>query len=565
MAGLTAAWELSRPGWRDRFDSITVYQRGWVLGGKGASTRDDQGRILEHGLHVWLGYYDNAFRVVRECYAELDRPRTDPACPIQTWRDAFEPAPEVGVFEHGARGAVPWVARFGTNDLVPGEPAPEPDLAALVRRGAGLAADLVRSARDRPGARIDTAVDLVTTVLRGMAADELLRGSDGFAAVDHLDFRDWLSAHGAAPGTVDGGLVRGMYDLVFGYRGADRSRPAFSAGLGVFLAVRMFLDYKGAIFWKMTAGMGDVVFAPLHQALVGRGVEVRYFHRLEGLRTSADGQRLTAVELVSEVDDHLAVSHQPLERWNGLPCFPSRLRSTNGAAGGERIVLRQGEDVDEVVLAVGLGALPEVAADIVERQPRWQAMVAQVGTVATRSVQLWLRDDEPKLGWPAAGATMSGLDAPFDTCASMTHLLPAEGWPADRHPGALAYLCSAHHEDGPDVRTAVDGFLGDWSGTLWPGGAPTGLDDDGVLAHHTSTNTDPSDRYVQSRPGSGRHRLRADGSGVRHLVLAGDWIDCGLNAGCIEAATIAGIQAAAAIEGRPLTDRVLGPLTWDAA
>ena len=32
------------------------------------------GRIEEHGLHLWLGYYENAFRLLRECYAELDRP-----------------------------------------------------------------------------------------------------------------------------------------------------------------------------------------------------------------------------------------------------------------------------------------------------------------------------------------------------------------------------------------------------------------------------------------------------------------------------------------------------------
>ena len=50
MAGLSAAWRLSEPGWRNRFQSITVYQRGWRLGGKGASSRGDHGRIEEHGL-----------------------------------------------------------------------------------------------------------------------------------------------------------------------------------------------------------------------------------------------------------------------------------------------------------------------------------------------------------------------------------------------------------------------------------------------------------------------------------------------------------------------------------
>ena len=74
MAGLSAAWRLSEPGWRDRFESITVYQRGWRLGGKGASSRGTNGRIEEHGLHIWLGSYENAFGLLRECYAELDRP-----------------------------------------------------------------------------------------------------------------------------------------------------------------------------------------------------------------------------------------------------------------------------------------------------------------------------------------------------------------------------------------------------------------------------------------------------------------------------------------------------------
>ena len=43
MAGLAAALRLSEPGWRERFSSITVYQRGARLGGKGASSRN---RIL---------------------------------------------------------------------------------------------------------------------------------------------------------------------------------------------------------------------------------------------------------------------------------------------------------------------------------------------------------------------------------------------------------------------------------------------------------------------------------------------------------------------------------------
>ena len=73
MGALTTAFELSEGDWTDRFERITVYQRGWRLGGKGASSRGAHGRIEEHGLHVLLGYYDQTFDVMRRCYEELDR------------------------------------------------------------------------------------------------------------------------------------------------------------------------------------------------------------------------------------------------------------------------------------------------------------------------------------------------------------------------------------------------------------------------------------------------------------------------------------------------------------
>src|SRR5262245_45839721 len=87
-AAMATAFELSRPEHRGRYE-VTVYQLGWRLGGKGASGRGPAGRIEEHGLHVWMGFYENAFRLMRECYEELGRdPKT---CLIATWQDAFTP------------------------------------------------------------------------------------------------------------------------------------------------------------------------------------------------------------------------------------------------------------------------------------------------------------------------------------------------------------------------------------------------------------------------------------------------------------------------------------------
>lgn len=96
MASLSAVFALtSQPDWSSRYE-ITVYQLGWRLGGKGASGRNLRSfgqfapdyRIEEHGVHVWFGFYENAFQVIQRCYRELDRPIGQP---LATWQEAFKP------------------------------------------------------------------------------------------------------------------------------------------------------------------------------------------------------------------------------------------------------------------------------------------------------------------------------------------------------------------------------------------------------------------------------------------------------------------------------------------
>src|ERR1700681_947062 len=80
IGAMTAAFALTdQPGWQDRYE-ITVYQMGWRLGGKCASGRNQEygERIEEHGLHIWLGFYENSFRMMRKCYQEWGRPPESP-------------------------------------------------------------------------------------------------------------------------------------------------------------------------------------------------------------------------------------------------------------------------------------------------------------------------------------------------------------------------------------------------------------------------------------------------------------------------------------------------------
>lgn len=122
VGSLVTAWELtSTPELRDNYD-ITLYQMGWRLGGKGATGRNmdpDKGkRIEEHGLHVWLGFYDNAFQTIQDVYAEVQAKGLSPGNPLPNWDDAFKPQSftPVGVGD----GSV-WLPVFWpTNHRTPG-------------------------------------------------------------------------------------------------------------------------------------------------------------------------------------------------------------------------------------------------------------------------------------------------------------------------------------------------------------------------------------------------------------------------------------------------------------
>jgi uncharacterized protein with NAD-binding domain and iron-sulfur cluster len=131
IASLSTALELTDdPDWSSRFE-ITVYQMGWRLGGKGASSRNHEvaDRVEEHGLHVWFGCYDNSFRLLRACYEELDRPE---GSPLATIEDAFTPCDETPYFELVDGEWTVWPMWFPPNPERPGTGGPTPSVWAYL-------------------------------------------------------------------------------------------------------------------------------------------------------------------------------------------------------------------------------------------------------------------------------------------------------------------------------------------------------------------------------------------------------------------------------------------------
>jgi len=128
VGAMSAAFGLTEaPNWQERYD-ITVYQLGWRLGGKGASGRNPARgeRIEEHGLHIWFGFYDNAFRIMQTAYERCHALGLTPGSPFRDWTDAFKPHNLLTAMENVEGEWRPWPIRYSVELSSPGHGITEP-------------------------------------------------------------------------------------------------------------------------------------------------------------------------------------------------------------------------------------------------------------------------------------------------------------------------------------------------------------------------------------------------------------------------------------------------------
>jgi len=123
LGSLTAAyWLTEKKGWEDEYE-ITLYQRGWRLGGKGASGRAVRSkyghRIEEHGPHIWYGFYENAFKTLRRVYEQLSQTDSEVRT-LASWTEAFARRSLWTVQDEVDGQQVHWPVLFPTNSAEPG-------------------------------------------------------------------------------------------------------------------------------------------------------------------------------------------------------------------------------------------------------------------------------------------------------------------------------------------------------------------------------------------------------------------------------------------------------------
>jgi uncharacterized protein with NAD-binding domain and iron-sulfur cluster len=580
--GVATAWALSRSAaLRERFE-VTLVQPGWRLGGKGATGRDPaRGHaILEHGLHLWLGFYHQAFTMMADVYRGWAGPRTGPQASIET---AFSPMRDVTLFGGEADELQAWRLRFPEVRGRPWDPLPSRAV-SYSRLASSWAAGLGAAFIDTPGQRwtaqrLALLGRLGTAIARGLALETRRHGSDPWLAMDELDLRDWLRAHGAGEAEVTAPPIRALYDLGFAYPDG-RPRPdggQAAAGVALRVLLNIFAGYRGAPFWRMNAGMGDTVFAPAFEVLRARGVRFRFFERLTHL--GYDGAGIGSVELGVQATG--AENYQPLLDVGDIRAWPHAplseqldeiatgdLEQDDGTVLGHR-TLRRGHDFDDVVLAIPSTGHRLFAGELIEASPRYAAMVGHTHAVATVAGQWWMSRRPARLGWEGPVGVATGMPGLFRTWADLSELVDAERW-AER-PEAVAYFCNVAPPDIAACRdrsaagALVAARMRQWASTdlhrIWPQArTASGSFDEGSL--HAIAEGDPWrtayaranvaawERYVLSLPGTTKHRLAPDDSGFDNLFLAGDWTHNRVNGGSVEGAVTSGVAAARGIAMR---------------
>ena len=391
VGALTAAYHLtSTPNWQQDYD-VTLYQLGWRLGGKCASSRnpDHGGRIEEHGLHVWFGFYQNAFALLRSCYGDLGRPS-----PLATQGGTFEPRVDFRMYEEVNGSWLPWDLPFQANGGQPGAPGnPQPSewtvivglvefaegfirrwlhtapaltqwssiqasnmfgQQLLVRINAlgldasqhtdferGVLASSLRGFRDLAKhiaglleftggewRRVRMVADLCLTVAIGIVEGDLL--NQGLRSISGEEFLAWLARYGADPDTTDIAQcvpLRALYDTCFAFEGGDVTKPNFAAGVAIEVALRIGLTYQGAPAYMTRAGMGEVAVAPLYEILVQRGVKFEFFQRVMKIEANAAGTAIERIHFAQQVSlKRAGAPYDPLMRDAETPYWPNHPR-----------------------------------------------------------------------------------------------------------------------------------------------------------------------------------------------------------------------------------------------
>ena len=596
MGGLATALTLTdTPERRARFD-VRVLAEGHLLGGKGASTRNPDPalgrRSEEHGLHVFFGFYHNALRLMRGAYAEAARsPGNFPA----TFGEAFDISQSV-VFHDGSEHYTvtfpKTVVGWGTAAMSPKVLVEEFLQVVEGILGGSLETFVFDALFAGFGNKVARDILVFSLTLVRAVLDDVVIGGKTWDDLDALDFRAWMKSHKIPllPDITHSAVMQVPYDGVFAYEGADQSNPRLSAGVAARGLLTLVSRYEVGPYYSMTAGMGEVVFAPIYQVLKARGVTFEFFSKVKAVHVDSTSQ-VDAVTYCHQATVTAGpYAYDPLTQIDGVTCWKnpfdaSQLTAPIPIAGEDPYsdavtaqvfgdtTLAVTTDFDWVVCAL---PAPVTAKVLTGTLTPALSRIANIPTVATLHLETWFKNPTTTLGWTYGADVLGGFPQPLNSMQLRDKYLDVEPWLGPSKPHGLLYASGpfgggwATNSEDPASRataavaadTEARAFIADelWKAIPHAATPPPKTFDNAVLfapsnpgdpiaAQYIRHNIDRSARYVLMVPGGLADRPPPVPPGLVNLRLAGDWTKNGVDIPCIEGTVVSALEAAASILG----------------
>ena len=635
-ASCTAALALtSQPGWKERYN-ITIYQLGWRLGGKAASGRNKNygQRVEEVTGHMFAGVYHNSKHLLRSVYNELNRPE---GVPMRTFEEAFKlwshtSFKELNVSLDNEKQCFSLKYLFEkliTTTYLMIEKMSEkfPNMAPIEMNKVdvkNLTTDLnllqchVNSIQDwifklsnmteerTLQTEFVSVLDVALTIIKGILDDKIIE--HGFDIINHLDLREWLAKHGASPATLKSTFVKFHYDLMIAYRNGDINQPSMEAGAALKIWLNLYFCFDDAPYFDQQGGLGDIIFAPMYQLLRKKGVNFKFFHKVEDLNLNINNSRLIEKIKLTKQVDLVHEEYDPLINVKGLPSWPNEPKyeeieqeqakllqkhDTDLESFWTRwphvyeehfkkplpeVILKRGKDFDIIVFGIPVGSLPYLCSELLEVSPKLRDASKHMGKVP--SFQLQLNVDETRENLESKShrdiVDPRRENAVYMLSDNDPHL-KFESWESLRmNPKSIAYITTMKSTEeippgtcssSPYVKRMNRNFAVSITQSLlknnWPNAYKDGnfkwdiltdpenrTGEERLDAQFWHSNFNPSDLYTPILTNTSQYRITTDGTGFHNIYFTGDWIENGFNC-CIEAAVTAGLLTSKAISGYP--------------
>jgi uncharacterized protein with NAD-binding domain and iron-sulfur cluster len=524
LSALSTGVHLLREGGGGKFD-VTILCMEHRLGGKAASYRLPDGRLMDIGFHAIFGYYHEIRAMLeRAGHSTLDR----------RWFTS-----------NGGLHLMYEASARATNRLhIPEGPF---DLEALLHNGFFGYQGMTLADKAKVGR-------WVAQILPALVSGDLP------ASIDEDSFTAWAISTGLDRSLTHKSWFKYVLDLCFNY---PNEGSAYVGAMGF----SKLIGYPSAEVFYLNGGLSEVIVAPIADLFVSLGGKISFCTKVT--RAHLDPATREVKQLATRpmatpvpipgVNDRVDVAPLP----GGYPLYDAPYPTageTEPPAGAPEKVLDLGADFDEVVWTLPiestkklLRTTPDFQASVLDHPQMRRIM--KLRTVVSLSMRIWTPKkvmpadyDTVVMGAPQPAATIIDYANRVDEFrtgpyGSIVEFEGQEGFDADLTDEEIKRILVTQFADLPFVDRShlnVEDVLSQSNGNKCE------------LRRNTANHL----RYILLEPGHWKHRPDQDQSPYSNLLFAGDWVNTTQPTASMEAAIRTGRVAANLLRDRAGLDVV---------